>query len=520
MRATDNHFVYLIDDPYIHLSMARNFVEHGVWGVTRYEFSSASSSIAWVSLLALVYVFFDDALFAPLVLNGLLGILLVYALYRELRSRLNSGVLIFAVLLAAAFCMPLVTMIYSGMEHVLQTLGAAAFLFLATRLICARRQAPFSRESLVLLGLAALTTFVRYEGLFQITAVGLFLVLRRRFTQGILLGIAGALTPLIFGLICVANDWPFLPSGILLKGSFLDARSASDVFSVIAKFAREKYYGNPHMTALLVIALILFVAGWAREKKLFEYRRVLLGLYLLVALQHVHFAGLGWLMRYEAYLVALGIVILAIYLCDRAGGDISSASFASIRAWSPGRVALGAALLPLFLLAAVTVGWRALISVTALNYAAREIYWQHYQMARFIGRYYEGQAVAANDIGAINYYNDIRCLDVFGLGSREVAILRNRRELTPERIEELADRADVRVALVYDSWFPDGLPDSWQKAGEWRLPIATTVAGDTVSIYAVGADREVVARQLLEFGETLPVPVKQNVPYVAESGSQ
>jgi hypothetical protein len=37
-------FTYALDDAYIHLAMAKNF-PLGVWGTTRYEFSSSSSSL-------------------------------------------------------------------------------------------------------------------------------------------------------------------------------------------------------------------------------------------------------------------------------------------------------------------------------------------------------------------------------------------------------------------------------------------------------------------------------------------
>lgn len=41
---TGNHYVYPLDDAYIHLAVAKNFAIHHVWGITEYQFSSTSSS--------------------------------------------------------------------------------------------------------------------------------------------------------------------------------------------------------------------------------------------------------------------------------------------------------------------------------------------------------------------------------------------------------------------------------------------------------------------------------------------
>ena len=67
---TGGVFAYALDDAYIHMAMAQNFAEHGVWGPTRYEFVSASSSPLWTATLAGLFAATGVHELWPLLLNA------------------------------------------------------------------------------------------------------------------------------------------------------------------------------------------------------------------------------------------------------------------------------------------------------------------------------------------------------------------------------------------------------------------------------------------------------------------
>lgn len=67
LSKTHGTLVYALDDPYIHMAIAKNLSSHGVFGVTSHGFTSASSSIIWPLLLAVVYKLFGTSVVAPFI---------------------------------------------------------------------------------------------------------------------------------------------------------------------------------------------------------------------------------------------------------------------------------------------------------------------------------------------------------------------------------------------------------------------------------------------------------------------
>src|SRR5262249_185763 len=69
MERCDHRLVYPLDDTYITMAMGKNLAEHGVWGVTRFEFASSSSSILWPIVMAATYRIAGTNEAAPLLWN-------------------------------------------------------------------------------------------------------------------------------------------------------------------------------------------------------------------------------------------------------------------------------------------------------------------------------------------------------------------------------------------------------------------------------------------------------------------
>jgi hypothetical protein len=74
-------------------------------------------------------------------------------------------------------------------------------------------------------------------------------------------------------------------------------------------------------------------------------------------------------------------------------------------------------------------------------------YAQQRQTALFLARYYAHANLAANDIGQINYYADLDCLDLVGLGSIGILQARRADAYTTDVISEEAKSIESRSRL-------------------------------------------------------------------------
>ena len=128
---------------------------------------------------------------------------------------------------------------------------------------------------------------------------------------------------------------------------------------------------------------------------------------------------------------------------------------------------------------------RSTAAFTKAPRACLNIFEQQYQMGLFLERNDDHAAVAANDIGAISFLSDIHTLDLWGLGNIDVARSKRGHYWTPSYLDSLSRAKQVRLAVVYDSWFDPALLARWTKVGSWTIPQNVICGDSTVSFYAI-----------------------------------
>jgi hypothetical protein len=448
--ARNGEIVFPLDDPFLHLAIAKHLAEDGVYGVTRESFSAASSSIVWPWVLAALERVVGDHRVTPILLNlAAAGALLVHVGRR-------TSVWTTALIAVAA---PLAPMIVLGMEHVAH--AWITVLLLSAGIAARRGQAP--ARLLVLAGLAALATSLRYESLALVGVLALVLLLRRQLVAALVLGVAGLVPPALFAAFAHAHGAPLLPTSVLLKAH------AGGALAVLAGNLREA----PHLVAWLVA--LLLTAGALRNASR-EAPRDARTLALVVAAllaAHLVFGRVGWFYRYEMYLVVAGA-----YAVGRAAPHVASLHPAASRA----AVALVVAALLVLPLK------RAVSAHLATVPAAGNIHDQQLHTARFLERFFAGQKVAVNDAGAVGYLHDGPLVDLLGLADLDVARARGfaiDHPLTREQVRALS--AGAKIAIVYDQWFVGAIPEEWTKVATWTIRDNRVCAFPDVAVYSTDA---------------------------------
>ncbi len=212
----DGHFIYALDDVYIHMAIAKNFAKYGVWGVHKYGFTSATSSPLWTFLIALAYIIFGINDFTPFILNTLLSVTIIIYLYRLLKKYTTNQIFILFTLLAIIFFTPFISIIFSGQEHLMQLLSVILFSFISTQILIS--DGNNYKNHLLLFLTSAFVTGSRYEGAALVLIVAALFLIRKKFIYSAIIILGGATPIVIYGLFSLSNGGYFLPNSVILKG--------------------------------------------------------------------------------------------------------------------------------------------------------------------------------------------------------------------------------------------------------------------------------------------------------------
>jgi hypothetical protein len=228
----------------------------------------------------------------------------------------------------------------------------------------------------------------------------------------------------------------------------------------------------PWLLVLVLAAAAQLARGDEGDEPRARERRLLLVLFVGATLVHVQFGRLGWLYRYEAYLVALGIV----------------ANAASAGRWLP---AIGRSRPPLQLAACVLLAALSLQPLVLRGFlAAREaiadvddLQRHEYQLAQFFRRYPIDGALLVGDIGAIAYFSDTPLVDASGLATIELLGPARENRYDRDLVLRVSRAHGVRVSIAGN---PGSAGAAWRCVAEW------TARGErrpeTTAFYAADAD--------------------------------
>ena len=558
LKETQGHFTYGLDDPYIHLAIAKNFAAHGIWGVSSYANTSASSSPLWTAMITVAIKLTGNTIFSPLILGMIFAALCPTYLYKRFVAR-GISIPVAAIASIAIFLVsPLHILPFIGMEHCLQIFLVLLYCFWLLDTLPKESEA---RDAWIAIALTALMCLTRYECIFLVVVPFCAALWKRDFrlaaslALGPILGLGG------FALFSHSMGMPLIPNSILLKGNRPAGSLFAYIHNIFWRMEGSLYSSWPSFTDVFLLALasglILFTKPFRASTKSL---RVVVWSSVIGCALHAGFATIGFsIYRYEAYLVAfmatgvaltwwevmryassvvgkpltqdkwllalLGVSVaelalkpVFIFLKDWtvALGLIAWLLVAGLYVMSKGGLTVGkllrvvvAAYVPVAI--ALAIQDRIEIPLISIPKASRDIYTQQYQMARFVHRFYPTGKVVANDIGAISYFNDVHLLDIYGLASNEVAAYRVAGNYDTKAIAKLLTKFDPDMMVIYPSWYhhKTAPPAFAIPVATWTLPSITAASSPTVMFYATTREKAIILfNNLVAFQSALPPKVK------------
>ncbi|MDR6548654.1 hypothetical protein J2810_004744 [Chryseobacterium rhizosphaerae] len=482
LSTTEHYFTYLLDDAYIHMAIAKNFAVHGIWGMTRYAFSSSSSSPVFTLILsALIFLFGDHALI-PLIFNLVSVGLLIVILNKYYSLFFNQNRSIVWACLFSLFFAVLHVQIVTGMEHILQTLMIAINMYCFKKWSDSEGKDRISQYgfyfTLLSLGL------IRFESMFYFVSLAFVFMLIRKWKDSALVLVCGFVPIFLFGYINYPKSGYFFPNSVIAKGSLIDF-SGSIPMQIIDLVLKKVILNTSFYKIGLFPLMISMVLLYKDYQKKLSFQKIIANNFLIVAwnstfILHSLFGEIKGQFRYEAYL----LVAFAMVLIPK----LTSFFAQPLQFFRKERI-IGISILANVLLLVYKSGHAHMLIANG----SANIYEQQIQSARFLKKYYNSSKVVANDIGAICYFTDIHLLDFMGLGSKEMLPFRTKDKRPDDQFENFLTRSAVenqyQLAIAYEEWLDGHTPKNWKKVAYLEVGGKNVVLGEKhLFIYSINPE--------------------------------
>ncbi len=461
-------FEYALDDVYIHLAMAEQLFQGG-YGVNADEYASASSS-PFYSFLLPTWAGLEVQRWLPLFWNVIALMLAGWLIGRALlRAGLGRWALIIAA--AAPIALAMHVTAFTGMENMAH--GAASLAIV----LGLWRFAETRQLGIMLLLGVLLAPALRLEGLALALAAAGVVFLLGHTRAGLGLAVLAIVPVALFvGMLSMLGLDP-LPNSVNAKLPDTGTGDGGILGNFRDNIALD---GGRYVFALTLAAA--FVAFFTLSRGQISKGVAALAV-VAASLGHLAFASIGWMDRYENYLVVSLFALLALMLAEF--GE------------TPKALVLGVAL----------VGGLLTYGPRFDNYISnpRAIALQQGQMARF-AKDHVAAPVAVNDLGYVAWDNPSHVLDLWGLASSEALALRL--SGAPKGwADALADDKGVRVAMIYPQHLPRALGPDWVLLGGLFLEDhgEPFLGGDGVLFYARNqAEARALQADLKDWAAALP----------------
>jgi hypothetical protein len=479
------HFIFTLDDPYIHLALAENIL-NGHYGVNQNEFSAPSSSILWPFIIA-PFAHLQFAAYAVLVMNiaAAIGTMILFwklllpaqVNHNDEKDSVEKTLTLAVILTISIPAVNLVGLIYTGMEHSVQ-------LFLSTLIVYGLiYEIEYKKIPWWFVAAIVIAPLIRYECLALSLPSILFIYIRGYRAKSI--SAASLLVCLLgaFAIFLNSLGLESFPTSVIAKSAVVS--SGGGATQILENFMRNL----TSVRCILLIAGMLCLVYYALNNKLKKELRLLAFVISISAFMHLLVGRFGWYNRYEIYIWS-SVILTLLYLN---------------KIWIyqlPKKIGFYKMVRYMIYLSGIFCAPYFLQLIT-IPLASNNIYEQQYQMHIFATEY--NKPVAVNDLGYVSYQNNNYVLDLAGMASIDTIRL-IRSDDTSDWMTVATQNKDVDLVMIYDKWFKDDIPNDWKKLGKLCLGKRKITPGSSsVSFYSIGCKAYTDISQLIEkFSTTLP----------------